>query len=104
MSPLRAHRRPDGVIELRRRRIRGRSLARDTAILAALFVLCAASVTAVVAATVSFPTALATVAAFALPSVVWCGVGACLHRAHGAAENAPPPPPPERGPERPSVA
>jgi hypothetical protein len=102
MTHLRPHRRPDGIIELRRRRVRDRlrahSLALDAAILGALFVLCAASVTAVVATAVAFPAFFAAVAAFALPSVLWCGFGAYLQRAH----EAPGLPPSE--PQRPSVA
>jgi hypothetical protein len=72
MTPFRILRRPDGVIELRRRRLCDGDLVRDAAVLVAMFLGCVFFLAALVASLVATPLAVAVAAAFVFPGVFAC--------------------------------
>ncbi len=100
MRKLRIRRRPDGVIELRRRRLRDDELVRDVARLLGIFLACAVFIAAMAAALVVFPLGFVVVASFLLPAVLAAFVARVtdLHPARAPAH-----PPPRRPPTRPAA-
>ena len=100
MRKLLVRRRPDGVIELRRRRLRDDELVRDVARLLGMFLFCGVFIAALAAALVLFPLGFMVVASFLLPTVLVCLVSRVtnLHPAPAAAH-----PPPRRPPTRPAA-
>ncbi len=69
MTKLRILRRPDGVIELPRRRLRDSSVLRDAVVLLGLCLGCVAFIALISALIVESPVLLAATAAFLLPLV-----------------------------------
>jgi hypothetical protein len=90
MRTLLIRRRPDGVIELRRRRLRDNELVRDVTRLLGMFLFCGVFIAALAAALVVFPLAILVAAAFLLPSALAYVLGRSLDL-HPATAPARPP-------------
>jgi hypothetical protein len=92
MRPLRIRRRPDGVIELRRPRLRDAVVTPDAAILLALFVGSLAFMVLVAVMAVASPGLVVVPGSFALLGL-WAGSFARKVRLETASAEASPPPP-----------
>ncbi len=95
MTKLRILRRPDGVIELRRRRLRDSAVVRDVAIVGGLCVGCVAFITLLAAIIVETPAVLAATGALLLPVVAAVLLARSAELAHVTART-PAPRPPDR--------
>jgi Flp pilus assembly protein TadB len=93
MARPRIRRRPDGLIELRRRRLRDDVLVSDTARLLVLLLGCTSFLALLTAALVVSPVILVAAAAFALPAVWACLLARAAARLTHAPGPAPAPPP-----------
>lgn len=93
MTKLRILRRPDGIIELRRRRLRDSVVIRDAVILAGLCIACVTFIAALAAILVETPMLLAAAAVLLLPVVLSVMLARSAELAPAAARSRGPRPP-----------
>jgi hypothetical protein len=93
MQRLRILRRPDGVIELRRRGLRDSAVVRDAAILAGLCLVCVVSIAVLAAILVETPLLLAATGALVLPVAAAALLARSAELVHASAHPPRPRPP-----------